>query len=436
MGAADSPPRVFFGDAFRYWLRLGFVNFGGPAGQIALMHRDLVERRRWIREDRFLHALNFCMLLPGPEAQQLAIYVGWILHGTAGGVVAGVFFVLPSVVLLLGLSYAYAAYGAVPLVAAVFYGLKPAVVALVLEALLRIARRALRTSLSVALAAAAFIAIFAFAVPFPAIVAAAALVGLLVERVRPELLGLRASVDEDGDPGDAGGAAPVTVRATLRRSAAVILVCGLLWLTPVVLVAVWRGTESVLFQEALLFSKAAMVTFGGAYAVLAYIRDMAVARYGWLAPGQMVDGLGLAETTPGPLIMVTQFVGFVAAWNHPEGLTPARAGVVGALLTTWVTFVPCFLWIFLGAPFIERLRGNRRLGAALSAITSAVVGVIANLAVVFAVHTFLPAPGVLDPFAVLLAAAAFCALQRLHLGMPLVVGGCIVLGIVRRVSAG
>ena len=430
MRAADAVPAVRFGDAFRYWLRLGFVNFGGPAGQIALMHRELVERRCWISEPRFLHALNFCMLLPGPEAQQLAIYIGWLLHGTAGGVVAGVFFVLPSVFILLVLSYVYAAYGAVPIVAAIFYGLKPAVVALVLEAVLRIGRRALKGWVPVALAVTAFVAIFALGVPFPMIVAGAAVLGLVAERTRPGLFGVA--------PGDEEGAAGAAVAGatSVARSVRVGAICAALWIAPIVLVGVWRGTRSVLFHEALLFSKAAMVTFGGAYAVLAYIRDMAVTRYGWLVPGQMLDGLGLAETTPGPLIMVTQFVGFVAAWNHPEGLSPTTAGVIGALLTTWVTFVPCFLWILLGAPYIERLRGNRQLGAALAAITSAVVGVVANLAVVFAVHTFLPAPGAVDAFAVTLGAGAFLALQRLHVGMPLVVAGCIVCGLVRRVVAG
>lgn len=425
--ASPGQPRelVRRADAFRFWALLGFVNFGGPAGQIALMHRELVERRRWISEERFLHALNFCMLLPGPEAQQLAIYIGWLLHGTLGGVVAGVGFVLPSVAILLGLSYVYVAYGAVPFVAAVFYGLKIAVVALVLEALLRIGRRALTSWLSAALAVGAFVAIALFAVPFPVIVAGAAMIGLIVERRRPALLGVR-------DLRDAGvaAAAPDGSGTPMVRAARVVAVCGVLWLAPVVAVGWWRGTQSVLFQEAVLFSKAAMVTFGGAYAVLAYIRDMAVARYGWLAPGQMLDGFGLAETTPGPLIMVTQFVGFVAAWNHPDGLSPATAGVIGALLTTWVTFVPCFLWIFVGAPFIERLRGNRRLAASLQAITSAVVGVIANLALVFAAHTFLPAAGV-DMFAVVVAAAAFLALQRLHAGMPLVIAGCVGLGLLR-----
>jgi chromate transporter len=421
---------VPFADAFRYWLLLGFINFGGPAGQIALMHRELVERRRWISEERFLHALNFCMLLPGPEAQQLAIYIGWLLHGTWGGVVAGVFFVLPSVFILLGLSYVYAAYGAVPLIAAVFYGLKAAVVALVLEALLRIGGRALRTEFAAALAVGAFVAIFVFDVPFPLIIASAGALGVALERWRPDLLGMTARTD----------AASVDLRdsafPTLRHAATVVIVCGTLWVVPIVLVAAWRGTANVFVQEASLFSRAAMITFGGAYAVLAYIQNMAVEHYRWLAPGQMIDGLGLAETTPGPLIMVTQFVGFLAAWNHPDGLPPALAGTIGALLTTWVTFVPCFLWIFLGAPWIERLRSDTRLSAALAAITSAVVGVIANLAVVFALHTFVPAPGRVDVVALGLAAAAFVALQRFHLGMPLVIAGCIALGMLRRMIVG
>jgi chromate transporter len=434
IAGADAPSggRIRFADACRYWALLGFVSFGGPAGQIALMHRDLVERRRWISEARFLHALNFCMLLPGPEAQQLAIYVGWVLHGIRGGVVAGILFVVPSAGILLGLSYVYAAYGALPMVAAAFYGLKPAVVALVVEALWRIGARVLRRRFAAALAAGAFVAISALGIPFPAIVAGAAAVGVAVERWCPALLGLDAPLLPTGDVPPAGRG----LRGELARVGRVVGVCGLLWLMPVVLVGMWRGTGGVLFREAVLFSKAAMVTFGGAYAVLAYIRDMAVGYYGWLRPGQMLDGLGLAETTPGPLIMVTQFVGFVAAWNHPEGLAPLAAGMLGALVTTWVTFVPCFLWILVGAPFVERLRGNRRLGAALSAITSAVVGVIANLAVVFAAHTFGWTVGKIDIVAVALATGAFVALQRLQIEMPLVVAGCVVLGIAGRLLGG
>ncbi len=422
----DTVPAVPFREALRYWTVLGFVNFGGPTGQIAMMHRELVDRRRWVSEERFLHALNYCVLLPGPEAQQLAIYVGWLLHGTLGGLVAGIGFVAPSVVILLTLSWIYVAYGGVPVVAALFYGLKPAVVAVVVEAVIRIGGRALKTRVLVAVAAASLLGNVVFGVPFPLIVAAAGVLGFGLGRRAPALIGVGAI----GAPSDSG---PVPHADTsLARSLRVIAVCVGLWILPILALTAWRGPHSVLVQEALFFSRAAMVTFGGAYAVLGYIRDVAVGHYGWLAPGQMIDGLGLAETTPGPLIMVTQFVGFVGAWNHPEGLPPAVAGVLGALITTWVTFVPCFLWIFLGAPYIERLRGNRDLTAALSAVTAAVVGVILNLAVVFAVHTFFPPHGGIDVFAVAVAVGAFLALQRWHVSMPAAIGACAVLGVLAR----
>jgi chromate transporter len=424
----DTVPAIPFRDALRYWAILGFINFGGPTGQIAMMHRELVDRRRWISEARFLHALNYCVLLPGPEAQQLAIYIGWLLHGTLGGLVAGIGFVLPSVFILLALSWVYVAYGSVPLVAALFYGLKPAVVAVVVEAVIRIGRRALKTRLLVAIAAAAFLANVAFGVPFPLIVAAAGGLGFALGRRAPALVGLAGTIAETTNDVDFRG------DTSWRRAVRVIAVCVTLWILPIVVLAAWRGTRSVLVQEALFFSRAAMVTFGGAYAVLGYIRDVAVEHYGWLVPGQMIDGLGLAETTPGPLIMVTQFVGFVGAWNHPEGLPPPVAGVLGALITTWVTFVPCFLWIFLGAPYIERLRGNRDLSAALSAVTAAVVGVILNLAVVFALHTFFPPTGGVDPFAVAMAIGAFVALQRWHVSMPAVIATCAALGVAARFS--
>jgi chromate transporter len=415
-------PPVRFAEARRYWIRLGFVNFGGPTGQIAMMHRDLVDERRWISEERFLHALSYCVLLPGPEAQQLAIYVGWLLHGTTGGLVAGIAFVLPSVFLLLALSWTYIAYGSVPLVAALFYGLKPAVVAIVLEAVVRIGKRALQTWLLVGVAAASYVGNVVLGVPFPLLVFAAGVLGFVVGRARPALVG--AKPDADREPIADVGAAPAWSRALT-----IVAVGTVLWFTPVVLLGLWRGGGSVFMQEALFFSRAAMVTFGGAYAVLGYIRDVAVQHYGWLTAGQMMDGLGLAETTPGPLIMVTQFVGFVGAWQHPEGLPPLVAGVLGGLVTTWVTFVPCFIWIFLGAPYIERLRGNRHLTAALSAVTAAVVGVILNLAVVFAVHTFLPG-GNVDVFSIVVALAAFAALQRWHVSMPLVIAVSAALGAV------
>lgn len=422
--------RPTFGEACRYWIGLGFVNFGGPTGQIAMMHRDLVERRRWVDEEHFLHALNYCVLLPGPEAQQLAVYIGWLLHGTRGGLVAGIAFVLPSVFILLALSWIYVAWGSVPLVAALFYGLKPAVVAVVLEAVVRIGKRAFKTRFLVGVAAATLVAHTLLGVPFPIVVLAAGLVGLVAGRTRPGLVGL----STDG----VDGAAPARATAPVswRRSAGVVAIGGALWAAPIVAAALWRGTDSLFVREALFFSKAAMVTFGGAYAVLGYIRDVAVEHYRWLDAAQMMDGLGLAETTPGPLIMVTQFVGFLGAWNHPEGLPPALAGTVGALITTWVTFVPCFIWIFLGAPYIERLRGNRHLTAALSAVTAAVVGVIVDLAGIFAFHAFFPQGELarLDLYAVFAAILAYVALQRWHFSMPAVIGAAAVLGAVVRLA--
>ena len=430
--ATNAVVPVRFADACRYWVTLGFVNFGGPTGQIAMMHHDLVDERRWISEERFLHALNYCVLLPGPEAQQLAIYVGWLLHGTRGGLVAGVAFVLPSVFILLALSWVYVSLGSVPLVAALFYGLKPAVVAVVIEAVVRIGKRALRTGFLAAIAGAAFLGNVVLGVPFPALVLGAALVGVVAGRLRPALVGLPAAGDaRDGvaaGPADVAAAARAATAASWRQTASVLATGAVLWVAPIVALAVWRGVDSVFVHEALFFSRAAMVTFGGAYAVLGYIRDVAVTHYGWLGAGEMMDGLGLAETTPGPLIMVTQFVGFLGAWHHPEGLPPALAGVIGALVTTWVTFVPCFIWIFVGAPHIERLRGNRRLTAALAAVTSAVVGVILNLAGVFAFHAFVPG-GRLDPYAIAAATAAFVALQRFHVGMPVVIAASAACGV-------
>ncbi|HEX2051365.1 MAG TPA: chromate efflux transporter [Actinomycetota bacterium] len=437
-----------FGEAFRYWLRLGFVNFGGPAGQIALMHHDLVERKRWISENRFLHALNYCMLLPGPEAQQLAIYVGWLLNGTWGGIVAGVLFVAPAFVLMLALSWTYAVHGDVAWVAAVFYGLRAAVVALVLVAVVRVGARALRNPAMAAIAAGAFVAIFVVAVPFPLVVAGAAATGLVGGRVRPDLF-RRAAVHE-APSGDAGPliADDHDADASPRLRTAAVLVVGLVvWWAPLLAVVLVRGADDTLAREALFFSHAAMITFGGAYAVLAYIDQAAVHHFGWLEPGQMVTGLGLAESTPGPLIMVTQFVGFLAAYRFPGGLDPVVAGALGAVVTVWATFAPCFLWIFLGAPYIERLRGNRLLDAALGAVTAAVVGVILDLAVSFGVATLFgdvgvgrllvftlpwPEPASLDPFALALAAVAFAGLWRFRWNVLWVVGGSAVAGLAYR----
>ena len=406
-----------FAEAFRFWLKLGFISFGGPSGQIAMMHSELVERRRWIDEARFLHALNFCMLLPGPEAQQLAIYIGWLLHKIRGGVVAGALFVLPSVFILWTLSYIYVAYGNLPWVAAMFYGLKPAVLAIVAAAVIRIGRRALRNAVMWLIAAAAFVAIYFFHVPFPAIVISAGLLGFLAGRFSPQLI--PAIVEDDAT----STIALQNERPTIARAVRISVVWISLWWAPVVLAAVLLGTQHTIFREGIFFSKAALVTFGGAYAVLPYVSQQAVENYYWLAPGQMLDGLGLAETTPGPLIMVLQFVGFLGAWNQPGNLPPLVAATLGALITTWVTFVPCFLWIFLGAPYIEKLRGHESLTAALSAVTAAVVGVILNLAIWFGLHVIFPPGRHADWFAVLVCATAFVGMLRWRWNIvPVVVG--------------
>ena len=372
-------PEVPFGEAFRVWLKIGLLSFGGPAGQIALMHRTLVEQKRWIGENRFIHALNYCMLLPGPEAQQLAVYVGWLLHGTAGGLVAGILFVLPGAIVMLALSVLYVLFQDLVAVEALFFGIKAAVLAVVVEAVLRIGRKILKNQAMIAVAGLAFVAIFFFDLPFPAIVLAAGLTGLIGARLAPGRFGVLGGDDGEGEA-EPGRAPP------LGRAVTTALLCGLLWATPVVLAALWLGGDSVFVAEGVFFSKLAVVTFGGAYAVLAYVAQQAVEVHNWLQPGEMLDGLGLAETTPGPLIMVVQFVGFLGAFRHPGPFDPLLAGVLGAALTTWVTFVPCFLWIFLGAPYVERLRRNRALSAALSAITAAVVGVVLNLAIWFGLH--------------------------------------------------
>ncbi|HEX9759687.1 MAG TPA: chromate efflux transporter [Candidatus Acidoferrales bacterium] len=429
-GRRSAAGAVPFREALRYWLRLGFINFGGPSGQIALMHRDLVDQRRWISESRFLHALNYCMLLPGPEAQQLATYIGWLLHGTWGGIVAGALFVLPSVFILLVLSWVYAAYGDVAWVAALFYGVKPAVVAVVAEAVVRIGRRALKGALHMAIAAFAFAALYFFSVPFPVLILATVVFGFGVAWLAPRWFRAPGGEGEE-KPEDEDAVisahTPVAARPTWGRSLGVIAVCVVLWFAPVAAVYAWRGGDDVLFTEGVFFSKTAMVTFGGAYAVLSYIAQMAVEEFQWIAPGQMLDGLGLAESTPGPLIMVTQFVGFLGAWNHAGDLPPIVAGTLGALITTWVTFLPCFLWIFLGAPFIEQLRDSRRATAAMSVVTAAVVGVILNLAVYFARHVLLP-EGRLDAFATVLAVAALGVLLRWKSAMIPVLGAGALLG--------
>ncbi len=420
-----------FGEAFRFWVKLGFISFGGPAGQIAIMQTELVDRKKWISQARFLHALNYCMLLPGPEAQQLATYIGWLLHKTWGGIVAGAFFVIPSIFVLWGLSYIYAAYGNVPWIAAILYGLKPAVTAIVLAAVVRIGRKALRNEIMWSIAAIAFVAIYFFQVAFPAIVLGAGLLGLLGGRFWPAKFSVASGHGSAADTSVLGDeeTSPGHTRPGWVRSLRVILVCVTLWITPTLVAGIVKGWDSTLFSEGLFFSKAAVVTFGGAYAVLPYVAQEAMFHYGWLRPGQMMDGLGLAETTPGPLIMVVQFVGFVGAWQHSEGLSPLLAATLGALLTTWVTFTPCFLWIFLGGPYIERLRGNKKLAAALSTITAAIVGVILNLAAWFALHVFFPQAGVVDWFAVALSAVAFAGILRWGWSVILVVVGSGAIGL-------
>ena len=419
--------------AFRVWLRVAALSFGGPAGQIAVMHRILVEEKRWISESRFLHALNYCMLLPGPEAQQLATYIGWLMHRTPGGLMAGGLFILPGVIAIMGLSWVYALYGNVGFVSALFFGLKAAVLAIVFEAVMRIGRRALQHRVMIGLAAAAFVAIFCFDVPFPLIILAAAGIGFAGGRAGlPQFQGGGHGGEKDDAGNLLGDHLPDHARPNARRSLRVALLWLALWLVPVAALLLAFGGSHVFSQIAVFFSKMAMVTFGGAYAVLAYVAQQAVEPYGWLKPGEMLDGLGMAETTPGPLIMVLQFVGFMAAFRDPGALSPLMAGTLGGLLATWVTFAPCFLWIFLGAPYIEILRGNRSLSAALSAITAAVVGVILNLAIWFGIHTIfrevrtvawgplsLDAPvwGSVDAWALLLSAAAIVAMFRFKLGM-------------------
>ncbi|HEY5073777.1 MAG TPA: chromate efflux transporter [Pyrinomonadaceae bacterium] len=419
-----------FGEAFRFWLKLGFISFGGPAGQIAIMQTELVDRRRWISQSRFLHALNYCMLLPGPEAQQLAIYIGWLLHKTAGGIVAGALFVIPSIFVLWTLSFIYAAYGNLPWIAAIFYGLKPVVVAIVTAAVIRIGRKALKNEVMWAIAVLAFVAIFFFRVPFPVIIISAGLFGLLGGKIWPSKFDV-VSAHENGNKNESSviddeHESPEHTKPSLARAFIVTTTWLVVWWTPVLAAALFFGGSHTIVREGIFFSKAAVVTFGGAYAVLPYVAQHAVEQFGWLQPGQMMDGLGLAETTPGPLIMVLQFVGFMGGWSQPGQLSPLLAATIGALLTTWVTFTPCFLWVFLGGPHIEQLRGNKKIAMTLSAVTAAVVGVILNLAVWFALHVVHPQTG-FDWFAIALGLAALIAMIRWKVGViPVIVAGSAI----------
>ena len=431
------PQAVTFSEAFAYWIRLGFISFGGPAGQIAIMQRDLVDRRKWISQERFLHALSYCMLLPGPEAQQLAIYIGWLLHGTWGGVVAGAFFVLPSIFIVWGLSWTYAACGSLPMVAAIFAGLKPAVVGLVIAAVLRIGARALRPRGLVAIAAGAFLGIFLLHIPFPWIVVGASVLGFLAGRIwAPALADGQSGAMEpkETDPVSEQSRSRIKkARGSWPRFARITLAGLLLWAGPFLALGLWRGWSSLHVRQYRFFTQAALVTFGGAYAVLAYVIQAAVQSFHWITHTQAIDGLGLAETTPGPLIMVLQFVGFVSGWNRPEGMSRLASASIGALVTTYVTFLPCFLFIFLGAPYIESLRGNRNLTSALSGITAAVVGVILNLAVVFGSAVLFPAGLQHRPdwFALVLTTISFVALSFLKLDAVWVVLAGAAIGLLR-----
>ncbi|MDO7835502.1 chromate efflux transporter [Sphingobium sp. HBC34] len=436
-------------EATRVWARIAALSFGGPAGQIAVMHRILVEEKRWIGEERFLHALNYCMLLPGPEAQQLAVYIGWLLHRTKGGLIAGALFVLPGFLAILALSYLYVLLGHAPLIAGLFFGLKAAVLAVVVQAVVRVGSRALRNHVMRGIAAAAFVAIFVLDAPFPLIILAAGLIGYVGGRSGlPYFRGggghgaASGAIVHDRDTA-LGEGLPDHARPNPAWSLRICTVLLLLWLAPVLALFLTLGPDDVFTRIATFFSQMAVVTFGGAYAVLAYVAQEAVGSFGWLRPGEMLDGLGMAETTPGPLIMVTQFVGFLAAFRDAGPLAPLLAATLGAILTTWVTFVPCFLWIFAGAPFIERLRGNQALSSALSAITAAVVGVILNLALWFAIHTLfgqvrpaatptgaidLPVLASIHVPAALLSAAALVAVFRFRVGVLPVLAASAAIG--------
>jgi chromate transporter len=421
---------VGFWEAFWFWVKLGFINFGGPAGQIAIMHRELVERKRWVSEGQYLRTLNFCMLLPGPEAQQVATYIGWRLHGTVGGIVAGSFFVIPSIFVLLLLSYMAVAHSDVPVISGLLYGVQPVVIAIVVEALLRIGRRTINHRVLVGFAVLAFVALYFLSVPFPLVVLIAAIAGLLLSRTSFARDAFRAgghgsseeyAIDQTASNG----------RPSVLRNVRLLGTFILLWAVPLGALYLWRGGDDVLVKEALFFTGAAFLTFGGAYSVLSYVSDVAVGHYGWLSADQMVQGLGLAESTPGPLIMVTQYVGFIGAWNDPGPFSPLLYGTLGALITTYATFLPCFLFIFFLAPYIELLANDQRLRAILIGVTAAVVGVIANLAVYFAMQVLFP-DGIslagLDLFALVVAVVSFLVLQRYKVPIYLMVPVGAVLG--------
>jgi len=424
-------PHPSFGNAFRFWLKLGFISFGGPAGQISIMHQELVDRKKWVSNERFLNALNYCMLLPGPEAQQLATYIGWLLHRLPGGIVAGAFFVIPSVFILFALSYTYAAYGTVAWVASIFNGLKAAIMAIVVSAVIKIGKKALKNGIMVSIAVIAFIAIYFIKIRFPVIVLGAGLIGLVGSHFLPakfDVIKAKTAMDFDAgyvriceDPVECH------INPSTGRNILLVAVFMLLWIFPVIMLYAFPPNR-VFYMEALFFTKAAFLTFGGAYAVLAYIAQAGVEQYGWLTGPQMIDGLGLAETTPGPLIMVVQFVGFMAGWNHAGGLSPLAGGLIGSLTATYFTFLPCFLFIFLGGPYIEKFRDNPKLSAALSSITAAVVGVVLNLAVWFGLKVLIPVEGSFNWFAAAIGLVAFASIQWFKVGMITVIAAAGVIG--------
>jgi len=422
-----------FAQACRFWLKFGFISFGGPTAQIALLHGELVERKKWISESRFLHALNFCMLLPGPEAHQLAIYIGWLLHKIRGGVIAGTLFVLPAAIFLWSLTWAYAVYGKIAWVAAIFFGVKAAVMAIVAEAVIRIGSKALKNEVMWSLAVLAFVAIFFLKVPFPLVVLTAGLIGLVGGKFWKDkflVFGQNKSGTKDqeivlSDEMES----PAHTKPSLPRAIKVSAIWLTLWWAPVLLTGLWRGWNDTVFREGLFFSKAAVVTLGGAYAVLQYVAQNAVEHFHWLQPGQMLDGLGLAETKPGPLIMVLQFVGFMGGWNVPGSSAPLLAATLGALISTWTTFTPCFLYVFLGGPYSERLRGNAHLTTALSAITAAVVGVVMNLAVWFGMHILLPKNEPFNWFAAVVGVLVFFGMWKWKWGIIPVIIGAGILGL-------
>jgi len=429
-----------FAQACRFWLKFGFISFGGPTAQIALLHGELVERKKWISESRFLHALNFCMLLPGPEAHQLAIYIGWLLHKIRGGVIAGTLFVLPASIFLWSLTWAYAVYGKIAWVAAIFFGVKAAVMAIVAEAVIRIGSKALKNEVMWSLAVLAFVAIFFLKVPFPLVVLTAGLIGLVGGKFWKDkflVFGQNKSGTKDqeivlSDEMES----PAHTKPSLPRAIKVSAIWFTLWWAPVLLTGLWRGWNDTVFREGLFFSKAAVVTLGGAYAVLQYVAQNAVEHFHWLQPGQMLDGLGLAETKPGPLIMVLQFVGFMGGWNVPGSSAPLLAATLGALISTWTTFTPCFLYVFLGGPYSERLRGNAHLTTALSAITAAVVGVVMNLAVWFGMHILLPKNEPFNWFAAVVGVLVFFGMWKWKWGIIPVIIGAGILGLLYNLMRG